>query len=99
MQVERSYPRSIDELNLDSVSIAPDILGVVRDFARSRPWRGSVEERQQKFRRLHDDLFGVLQVPRPRLIFATHDSQDSGRSCFIPALNVIAIKGRLSAIT
>ena len=59
-----------------------------------------MDERQQKFRRLHDDLCRTYGFdPKPRLVFDNTKKTCSGNSCFISALNVIVLRGRLSVVT
>jgi len=93
------YPASMDELDLNSVLLAPAVIEVVKAFAQSRPWRGSIEERKDKFLRLNNALATALCLPAPHLIFAMDERVDSARSAYIPALDTIIIRGRLSAIT
>ena len=51
-----NYPQSIAELDLDAVIITPEILAAVKRFAASKPYRGSTEERIEKFRTAINDI-------------------------------------------
>ena len=95
----REYPASIDELDLDSVKFPPAVLEAVKAFSQSRPWRGSIEERKDKFLRLNNALAAAYSLPSPRLIFAIDECVDSGSSVYISDLDTIIIRGRLSSIT
>jgi hypothetical protein len=59
----------------------PAVLRAVRLFAKKKPWRGSVEERQEKFRWLDRALAEAYGVEEPRVVFGTDESKDSGSSC------------------
>jgi len=93
------YPKSVENLDLDAVDLKPGLIAAVKEFARSRPWRGSLDERKAKFLRLNDALATAHRVPAPRLIFEIDERVDSRRSVYIPALNTIIIRGRLSVVT
>ena len=91
------YPNSVADVLDDRMTFHPATLHAVREFARSRPWRGSLQERQDKFRSLHRELCGIYGIA-PRLVFGNDDG-DSARSCFIPVLNSVILRGRLSVVT
>jgi hypothetical protein len=94
------YPRSVEEVLDESMTFNPLALRAVRAFARSRPWSGTLDERHQKFRTLHNDLCQVYGLdPKPRLIFGNDHVSCSGSSCFIPSMDVIVLRGRLSAVS
>jgi len=94
------YPRSVEEVLDQSITFNPSTLRAVQSFAQSHPWRGTIDERHQKFRRLHDDLCRIYGLdPQPRLIIGNGPLSCSGNSCFIPALNTIILRGRLSVVT
>jgi hypothetical protein len=86
------YPKSIEELDLDSVQFPPAAIDAMRRLARSRPWRGTISQRKRKLLRLNADLAAAYGVPAPRVLFGL-DGGDSGRSCYIPALNTIIMRG------
>ncbi len=44
-----NYPTSIDELLLDPVTFEPAMIACAKRFASRKPWRGTLEERRQKF--------------------------------------------------
>jgi len=97
---ESDYPRSVVEVLDQSMTFNPSALRAVQSFAQSHPWRGTIDERHQKFRRLHDDLCRVYGLnPQPRLDLGNDYATCSGNSYFIPALNVIVLRGRLSVVT
>ena len=64
--------RSHDSARLDALRMVlaavqrAETLRAVRAFASSKPWRGTLEERQSKFRQLHTDLCRIYNVnPSP----------------------------------
>ena len=94
------YPASVAEVLDDQMTFKPRALRAVRNFRSSKPWRGRLEERQRKLRELHQQLCEAYGLaPPPRLIFGNDDRTCSGRSCFIPAMNTIVLRGRLSVVT
>lgn len=94
-----NYPQDIAELDLDAVQLAPQMLEAARRFAASRPWRGTVKRRKAKFRAAIKDICVAAGVKPPRVIFAVDEESESGRSCCVPALGLIVLRGRLSVIT
>ncbi|HLL87691.1 MAG TPA: hypothetical protein VK324_00145 [Tepidisphaeraceae bacterium] len=94
------YPRSVQELLDDRMTFKPSALRAVRAFARARPWQGTLDDRHQKFRQLHNDLCAAYGLdPKPQLVFGNDHTTDSGSSCFIPAMNTIVLRGRMSVVT
>ena len=73
-------------------------LKAVRAFARSKPWKGKLEERQRKFQQLHSDLSQIYGF-NPTLIFHGYGTGDSGGSYFSRGANVIVLAGRFSVIS
>ena len=68
-------------------------------FAASRPWRGTLKQRKAKFRTAIREICAAAGAKPPRMIFAVDEETDSGRSCCVPALGLIVLRGRLSVIT
>ncbi|MGC4033116.1 MAG: hypothetical protein QM754_15545 [Tepidisphaeraceae bacterium] len=94
-----AYPRNVAELDLDSIHFPPAAIDAMRRLARSRPWRGSAEERKQKLLALNAALAAAYGVPAPRVTFGLADER-SDRSCYLPALQTIILRGRnLSVIS
>jgi hypothetical protein len=100
MSQDNSYPSTVREVLNDAMTFKPAALAALRDFKKSHPWRGSIDERHQKIRQVHQALCAAygLNSP-PRLIFGNDHTTCSGRSCFIPAMNTIVLRGRLSVVT
>lgn len=94
-----NYPRTVAEVLDSKKQYKPAVLRAVRAFARSKPWRGTVPERQGKFRSLHAALAAAYGVPAPILVFETDDAVGSGASSYSPATDTIAVCGRLSVVT
>ena len=74
-------------------------------FARTKPYRGTTEERRAKFKAFHQQLCAAHSV-KVDLVFVADNNQHqhSGSSCFVFAnesvpINTIALAGRLSVIT
>src|SRR5688572_7253475 len=56
MTFPSNYPATVVEVLDPPARFRAATLAAVRRLASSRPWRGSIEERQAKFRSLHDEL-------------------------------------------
>ena len=94
------YPQTVSEVLNAQMPFKRDALAAVWAFRRSKPWRGVLPERQAKYRVLHTALCAVYGLdPRPQLVFGNDETTSSGSSCFIPALNKIILRGRLSFVT
>lgn len=96
-----NYPRSVQDILVKDKKYKPQALKAVRRFAKSKPWRGSLSERQTKFRQLNHGLAEAYGIREPNLIFGQNvpDNSDSGSSCYIPSARAIILRGRLSVIT
>ena len=95
----RNYPRTAAECLDPHRKYKPAVLRAVKAFARSKPFVGTVVERQEKFKALNTALAAAYNVPEPCLIFQTDETRDSGSSCFVPASRTIILRGRLSVVT
>lgn len=87
------YPTNIADLDLDSVQFPPAAVEAMQRLARSRPWRGTIEQRKRKLLALSADLAAAYGVAEPRVTFGQSDER-SDRSCYIPALQTIVLRGR-----
>jgi hypothetical protein len=96
---QSDYPRSVEELDLDSVVLDEHVIEAVRRFAKAKPYRGSLDERKQKFVGLNADLAAACRVSPPRILFEINEREDSGESGYSPFLDTIVLRGRLSVIT
>ena len=56
------YPQNLEAALGRPLKFPPATLKAVKAFARSKPWRGTLEERQSKFRQLHADLCRIYCV-------------------------------------
>jgi len=93
MSLRNEYPATVCEILDDKMKFRPAALTAVRRFARCHPWLGSTAERRLKFERLLDDLSNVYGIPRPRLVIDGLDGSDSSRSCYLPSLHTIILRG------
>jgi hypothetical protein len=99
----RGYPRTAAECLDDRLKFRRGVVAAVREFRRAGPWRGTLQERKRKFRRLNWALAAAYGVPVPELRFAGIDGGFSGasscqrRGSGRPA--VITMRGKLSVVT
>jgi hypothetical protein len=100
MPYRRNYPATVAEVLDPALTFRPAALRAVRTFARSKPWRGSIAARKEKFRRLNRDLAAAYTIAEPRLVFAGVEAgTDSGASNYRPAAHAITLAGKLSVLT
>ena len=97
------YPDTVAECLSDRTKYRRGVIAAVKAFERSGPWRGSIEKRKAKFRRLNEAFAGVYGMPTPDLRFERIDGSFSGASSCLrggdgrPA--IITMRGRLSVVT
>ena len=72
-------------------------LEAVKAFARSKPWRGSIEERKAKFQAFHAALGDAYDVPRSLEFIDVEANTCSLASRIAPTS--IQLHGKLSVIT
>ena len=100
MPSRRDYPATVAEVLDPAMTFKPAALRAVRAFAASKPWRGSVARRKEKFRRLNRDLAAAYGIPEPRLAFAGVEAGGpSGASSYSPARHAVTLAGKLSVLT
>lgn len=100
MPYRRNYPETVREVLAPSMTFKPAALQAVRAFARSRPWRGTIAERKDKFRRLNRALAAAYGIAEPRLVFVGVEAgTHSGASSYRPAVHTITLTGNLSVLT
>jgi hypothetical protein len=99
----RGYPRTAAECLRDGMKFRRGVVAAVKAFRRVGPWRGALEGRKRKFRRLNDALARAYGMPAPELRFERIDGSFSGASSCRrrgdgrPA--VITMRGKLSVVT
>ncbi len=98
MPYRANYPATVAEVLDPPVRFRPAVLATVRRFARSKPYRGSLEQRKDKFLALHRDLCRVYGK-RTRLTFGDLDGGDSGSSHYRHSADEITLCGKLSVVT
>jgi len=93
------YPSSVLEVLDDNMSFKPAALRAVRAFAKSKPWRGDIDERKDKLRGLNEALAAAYEMPKPDVVFGQSDGGSSGGSYYHPTRHQIVLNGRLSVVT
>jgi hypothetical protein len=93
------YPQTVLEVIDDNMTYRPAALHAVRAFARSKPWRGEMEARKEKYRQLNHDLSEAYGIPEPTLVFGQLDGGSSGNSYYHRTRHQIVLNGRLSVVT
>lgn len=93
------YPETVLEVIDDSMRFKASALRAVRAFAKSKPWRGSLDERKVKFSTLNKALAEAYGIQVPDIQFGIIDGSSSGGSHYIPSQHRIVLVGRLSVVT
>ncbi len=93
------YPATVVEVLDDQISFRPATLKAVRIFAKSNPWRGSLDQRKKKFCKLNQSLATVYGIRKPELVFGNLDGSSSGRSYYESGRHRIVLVGKLSVVT
>ena len=93
-----NYPQAIDEVMSPPATFKVGTIEAVRQFARSKPWRGTEEERKAKFKALHDELCRIYGK-HTTLTFGVLDGGCSGLSHYAVLLDEIVLVGKLSVVT
>jgi hypothetical protein len=93
------YPQTAAEVLDENMKFPPAVLRAVRAYARSKPWLGALQERRDKTRALHTALGKANKISAPKLLFGDHGEGDSGRSCCIPAIGIVILRGKTSVIS
>jgi hypothetical protein len=93
-----NYPETIVEVLGPPVQFRAAVIEAGRAFAASKPYRGSLDERMQKFTAFHAALCGIYGK-QTLLEFGELDGGDSGSSYYRPATDTIVLNGKLSVVT
>jgi len=96
---DADYPETVVEVLDDNLRFNRAALQAVREFRKVGPWRGSLDERKDKFRRLNRALSAAYDITETDLKFGRVDGTISGASHYIPAFHRIVLVGRLSVVT
>lgn len=84
----------------DAMRFDRNVLAAVKGLARAKPWRGSVEERKEKFLALARELAEAGGFTLPAITFGNVEANTcSGTSCYIRREHRVLLTGRLSVVT
>ena len=97
--IRMSYPETVIEVLDDKITYSDKLLCVVRIFAASKPWSGSIESRKRKFSDVTRMMGDACNIDRPTLAFDSLDGGSSGSSHYIPRDHRIVMTGKLSVVT
>jgi len=97
--VKNAYPATVLEVLDDEITYPKQLLRVMRIFAASNPWRGSIEVRKRKFTDVNRMMALVCRIEKPTLTFGCLDGGSSRASCYLPGEHRITLTGTLSVVT
>jgi hypothetical protein len=95
----RNYPETVVEVLDDEITYPDELLGVMRVFAASKPWRGSIELRKRKFSDVNRMMAEACRIEVPTLTFGSLNGGSSGSSYYNPSEHGITMTGKLSVVT
>jgi hypothetical protein len=94
---------TIDEIIDESMTFRPDVLRAMREFRRSKPWRGTFAERCEKFERLNREIAEAYGMQPPVLILPESEDHaapgNGGVGQMRDGRMAIGLSGHLSVIT
>ena len=91
---------TVNDLINDNVKLNRAAFAAVREFRRSKPWRGTFEERLEKFMKLTTGLGEAYGVQGLELIFQGEESlMTLGDGKYDPKTNRIILVRKLSVVT
>jgi len=97
---DNEYPISVDEVLSSPVRFKKATLSAMKDFKNAKPWRGTLDERVEKFSKLINALSMIYGIKPPLLDTSSVDpSECSDRSYYMPLTHSIYLVGKLSVIT
>lgn len=84
----------------EDFAVSEETLAALRAFKASRPYRGTLEERQAKFQALHAELCRVYERPALKLCFALGDAEaEHGDGAYSARREKLRMQARLSVVT
>jgi hypothetical protein len=94
------YPDTVSEVLDDNIKYRSGTNEAIERFKKSNPWKGSVQEKQDKFRNLNEELSKVYNIETPQIVFV---EQFAYGCCYFPVGNLIVMEqerdGRYSVVT
>lgn len=101
MPASAQYPESLNGLVNPNRKYKPEVLRAVGEFARSKPWRGTLDDRKVKFINLHRQLCSIYGCEFELLFGNSWGNAEvfSGGSSCDRARAQIYLCGRTSVVT
>lgn len=93
-----TYPASVAEC-IEERTYKPETVAAVRDFRRSKPWRGDWIQQVSKLAELHRRLIVAYDLTTRLDFSASGADVSSGSSSYCSVTNTITLQGRLSVVT
>jgi hypothetical protein len=99
MPYRMNYPATVAEVLNPPVRFKMATLRAVGRFARSKPWRGTIEERRAKFNRLGLELSVVYGIAEPDLRLVMIGAGVTSNGFYSPLAHCIGLIGKMSVLT
>jgi hypothetical protein len=99
MARDHDHPQSMEEVIDDEATYSADVLQAVRAYARSKPWQGTIAQRQAKLMALHLELCRIYDRPvELHFNISSEGETDQARCRFMARSDSIVIGGRISVV-
>ena len=99
IMVRDSYPATVLEVLDAEITYPDELLCVMRIFAASKPWGGSIEDRKRKFSDINRMMAQACGIEMPTLAFGALNGGSSGSSFYSQRDHRIMLTGKLSVVT
>lgn len=99
MATNRIAALAVNDALETRATFTPAAVAAFREFVRSKPWRGDMEQRREKFETLNAALAAAYEIPVPEIRFANLDSDSMSNGAYSGEHNLIVMVGRLSVVT
>ena len=94
-----NYPQTVKEI-LDSTKKYDErVIAALYELRRSHAWRGTIQERFQKFLKLHSKLNEIYNKSTKLEANIIEENSDSGSSSWDMFNDTITLRGKLSVVT
>ncbi len=90
---------TVASLLADGPEFPFEVIDAVKALARSKPWKGTLEERKAKFQAANEALADACDVKPLSILFGDLNGTSSLRSAYRRHQRTIYLSGKLSVVT
>lgn len=82
------YP-NVEDIIDDDMKFKKETIEALEDFKKLKPYRGTRQEKEEKFRKLNSALSKIYKMPEPLLLFCKRSKYGS---CYFPFGHIIILE-------